>query len=83
MTRDEIIDMAREAQLSCGSDEFLLSSVAHFVALVTAAEREACAQLCDEVRWSGYVPPEDGAAATYYDEAATECAEAIRARGKA
>jgi hypothetical protein len=43
MTRDEIIRMAREAQLAYGSDEFLLSSVAHFVALVTAAERNKLA----------------------------------------
>jgi hypothetical protein len=45
-------------------------------------EREACAKVCDDIRYGGYVPPEDGAAATYYNDAANECAEAIRARGE-
>lgn len=45
-----------------------------------AAEREACALVCDGIRHKGYVPPEDGAAASYYDSAAEECADAIRAR---
>lgn len=44
------------------------------------AEREACARVCDGIRYKGYVPPEDGAAADYYDDASTECAAAIRAR---
>jgi hypothetical protein len=43
-------------------------------------EREACAKVCDGIRYSGYVPPEDGAAASYYDDAASECAATIRAR---
>ena len=47
-----------------------------------AAEREACAKVCDDIRYGGYVPPEDGAAATYYNDAANECAEAIIARGE-
>jgi hypothetical protein len=59
------------------------NEVHDFASVITSAERESCAKLCDETRWSGYVPPEDGAAATYYDDAATNCAEAIRARGKA
>ena len=44
-------------------------------------EREACAKVCDGIRYNGYVPPEDGAAADYYDDAAIDCATAIRARG--
>ena len=45
------------------------------------AEREACAKLCDGIKYEGCVAPEDGAAADYYDDAARECADAIRARG--
>jgi hypothetical protein len=55
------------------------SSVA---ALVAAAEREACAKVCDGIRYGGYCPPEDGAAREYYNSAAAECADAIRARGE-
>ena len=47
------------------------------------AEREACAKICDETRYTGYVPAEDGGARQYYDAAAEECAERIRARGEA
>jgi hypothetical protein len=53
-----------------------------FAALVAAAEREQCAKVCDGIRYSGYCPPEDGAAPDYYNSAAAECAVAIRARGE-
>lgn len=68
MTRDDIIRMAREVGIvfadhtAVGSEENLLQN---FAALVAAAEREACARLCDG--W------------THADGDA--CAEAIRARG--
>lgn len=52
------------------------------LALVAAHEREACARVCDETRYKGYCPPEDGAAPEYYDAAAESCADAIRARGE-
>jgi hypothetical protein len=51
MTREDIIKLAREAQLAYGSDEKPLNSVMRFAALVAAAEREKVA------RWhigSGY-----------------------------
>ena len=71
MTRDEIIRMAREAGMSSLSliDIGYLEKLA---ALVAAAEREACAQLCDirETMFKGYKT--DGLAAL--------CAAAIRAR---
>jgi hypothetical protein len=54
-----------------------------FAALVAAAEREACAETCDETRFTGYCPPEYGIARDYYDAAAEHCAAAIRARGEA
>jgi len=77
MNREDIIRMAREvggADISINgwtswvgtqSTEFL----ERFAALVASAEREACANVCDDL-W------ED-------DGTAYECAEAIRARGQA
>jgi hypothetical protein len=70
MTRDDIIRMAREANLWMTSDE-RIAAVERFAALVAAAEREACAKLCDELR------DEDG-----FEPYGTECAAAIRARGE-
>ena len=48
MDREAVIRMAREAGLAYGSDEKPLNSVTRFAALVAAAEREACAKVCDE-----------------------------------
>ena len=80
MTRDDIIRMAREAELLLdigttfpyaeGTD--IGPMLKRFAALVAAAEREACAKLCDELR------DEDG-----FEPYGTECAAAIRARGDA
>ena len=53
MTRDEIIAMAKEA--GCVSATFwpdgftgLMGVFERFAALATAAEREACAKVCDD-----------------------------------
>ena len=72
MNREDIIRMAREAGLAYGSDEKPLSSVTRFAALVAAAEREACAKVCDDIdaEYEGQ------------DVLATWCAAAIRARGQ-
>ena len=48
MDREDIIRMAREAGLAYGSDEKPLNSVTRFAALVAAAEREACAVVCED-----------------------------------
>ena len=85
MTRDDIIRMAQEAW---GEDHELFwmqdtdEALEKFADLVAAAEREACAKVCEAIRYEGYVPPEDGAAADYYDDASIQCAAAIRARGQ-
>ena len=71
--KEEIIRMAREAGLAYGSDEKPLNSVTRFAALVAAAEREACAKACDELKPFG---PH-----LYIQKAtAQDCAAAIRAR---
>lgn len=65
MTRDEIIELAREADTGfhpgekgplsesiCGIDQII-----RFAALVAAAEREVCAKVCEEIaadRWALY-----------------------------
>jgi hypothetical protein len=70
MTREEIIRMAREAGFDPHdmSDDFTcnLEDIERFASLVAAAEREACAKVCDG--W------------THAD--GDRCAEAIRARDK-
>ena len=51
MTKDDVLRMAREA----GFQEYLMrvyraeEGVHHFAALVAAAEREACAKVCDKL----------------------------------
>ena len=75
MTRDDIIRMAKEAGLTLSSFcrwSAYSDDLERFAALVAAAEREACAKLCDELR------DEDG-----FEPYGTECAAAIRARGDA
>jgi hypothetical protein len=83
MTRDDIIRMAREAGLRsavilhlyggkegalCDSEIEELAQIERFAALVAAAEREACAKVCEDkntlLAWPTY-------------------AAAIRARGQA
>ena len=72
MTRDDIIYMAREANLWMTSDE-RIAAVERFAALVAAAEREACAKVCE--RMLGIFHPTE--------VITTRCAAAIRARGEA
>lgn len=79
MTHDDIIRMALEhfgVVLKPSDLEVKLA------VLAVAAEREACAKICDETRYTGYVPAEDGEARQYYDAAAEDCAEQIRARSE-
>jgi hypothetical protein len=51
MTREDIIRMAREAGGFDVTPEFL----AKFANLVASAEREACANVCDEFPDVGYI----------------------------
>ncbi len=52
MTRDDIIRMAREAGISKPWDQEPVKweTLERFAALVAAAEREACAKTCEELR---------------------------------
>ena len=70
MNREDIIRMADKAgfEICRGDgwpDERLIPKMMRFATLVAAAEREACAKVCEEPGWN----------------AANWCAKAIRARG--
>ena len=72
MTRDDIIRIAKQAAEETGTltpTEWNDPLLERFAALVAAAEREACAKVCDGWVSSGFHP-------------ATVIAEAIRARGE-
>ena len=71
MTRDDIIRMAELAGIKndcdgfwCNAHQFML-----FAAFVAAAEREACAKVCETVAFYDQMGPRD-------------CADMIRARGE-
>jgi len=72
MTRDDIIRLAREAGIVDWSLHGRLESkeeaLERFAALVAAAEREACADICDQY--------------STCEGIAQKCAAAIRARGE-
>ena len=77
MTRDEIIRMAREANIGTyiNLESHLVGNhLERFAALVAAAEREACAEICDEQMEIREIN-------TAMAVAAGNCADAIRARG--
>ena len=84
MTCDDIIKLALEAGFCKDSngiysrravtpDSDLLPSLERFAALVAAAEREACAKVCEKML--GVFHPTE--------VITTRCAAAIRARGEA
>ena len=80
MNRDDIIRMAEEADFGNAGMECIgfggglcsISTIERFAALVAAAEREACAQVCESLAGSMWVTR----------EASLECSDAIRARGE-
>jgi hypothetical protein len=65
MTEKDIVRLAEEAELWLHTDR-KYEAVEKFAKLVAAAEREACAKVCEEPGWN----------------AANWCAKAIRARGQ-
>jgi hypothetical protein len=83
MTQEDIIRMAREADPKANlSEPYCLDHetrawLERFAALVAAAEREACAKVCEEMRT--YV----GRNNAVTQSSAQDCAAAIRARGQA
>ena len=78
MTRDDIIRMAREAHLVMYDYDH--PSLERFAALIAAAEREACAKVCDERVDAEYATGKVDHNEMGWTQA---CAIAIRARGQA
>lgn len=103
MTRDDIIRMAREAgfvidekaqqhQPNCVFHTYHMidEPLERFAALVAAAEREACAQVCDDKAAHLEMKAQEVIEAGEHDEVSairstawqlSVCADAIRARG--
>ena len=86
MTKDDIIRMARECGAGLTDNGNLIADrilIERFAALVAAAEREACAMVCDarmkkhQDNYGGFIGQ-----STQISEAG-ECADAIRARRQA
>jgi len=77
MNREDIIRMAREAGIRDCTCNGEFGCLERFAALVAAAEREACAKLCDDKhdtwRWDDEPDSASGP---------RDCAAAIRARGQ-
>ena len=75
MTRDDIIRMAREASGHDFMGPRTIEFAERFAALVAAAEREACANVC-------YTLGNDASIDDHAYEAFREAEETIRARGE-
>jgi subtilisin-like proprotein convertase family protein len=94
MTPEDIIRLAREAHRRVVTDDYpghtgqldawTLALLERFAALVAAAEREACAKVCDDIS-EEYCQREGKrlpSLRTDAESGAGDCAEAIRARSK-
>jgi hypothetical protein len=88
MTRDDIEHMAREAGLLphpeniVYQDTMFEGRIKTFAALVAAAEREACAKMCDNLaKDRGMFHPDDEDFKNGVLAGAGMCAVTIRARG--
>ena len=64
-----IEDIIRMAKNEYGIYAFTAESIAEFATIIAAAEREACAKVCDDMDHNGVM-------------IAADCAAAIRARGE-
>jgi len=74
MMNENIKKLADEAELTAGVwtvPDFIIERFA--VSLI-----EQCVKICGNVRYTGYCPPEDGAAPQYYNDAAENCADDIK-----
>jgi hypothetical protein len=77
MTREDMIRMAQEAGWEYATDDRGFEPLWRFAALVAAAEREACAKVCEDMR------PTEREFDQRFFTACTLNANAIRARSQA
>ena len=80
MTMEQIILLAREAGFSVSWPETVVN-FERFAALVAAAEREACAAICER-HATGFDGEELSDWKTGYGDGAGACFNVIRARGQ-
>tara|TARA_R110000868_G_scaffold179013_1_gene418945 strand:+ start:257 stop:490 length:234 start_codon:yes stop_codon:yes gene_type:complete len=75
MTQDEVIRFAIQCRLvtTGNRDGLYMDALTEFAKLVAAKEREACAEVCDELHWPWHIGDNSGP---------KQCAIAIRARGE-
>jgi hypothetical protein len=79
MTREDILRMAREAGYGFSMADLHAPALERFAELVAAAEREACAKLCDQKIDAEYATGKVDHNEMAWTQA---CAIAIRARGE-
>lgn len=85
MTREEIIGLAREAGFLVASSSLWVAeteAIERFASLVAAAEREACAAICDRLARRYGDGPELEHFQQGFGDGAWVSAEKIRARGQ-
>ena len=85
MTHDDIIRMAKEAGFE--TDGFGIgiwdsADFNRFAALVAAAEREACAKVCEKEQFELTQDVAGKNGLQHFDAGCRSCAEMIRARGE-
>ena len=81
MNRDDIFRMSHEAGLKTPWD--LMEYQWKFAALVAAAEREACAKVCEKEQFELAQDVSGKNGLQHFDAGCRSCAEMIRARGEA
>jgi hypothetical protein len=79
MNQEDIIRMAREAGMYQDLNVSWNQSIQNFAALVAAAEREACAKVCDELPAPDIYSDTDK---SMWEVTCTDCGDAIRERGE-
>ena len=85
MTRDDIIRMAEHAGFGMPVQvfQFRAEELERFARLVAAAEREACAKLCEKEQFELTQDVSGKNGLQHFDAGCRSCAEMIRARGEA
>lgn len=86
MNRDDIIHMARESELLTTTEKgcqiWMPDNLEAFAALIAAAEREECAEICDRLERRYGDCPDVEPWAQGFKEGASVSAAKIRARGQ-
>ena len=84
MNRDDIIRMAEHAGFGMPVQvfQFRAEELERFAALIAAAEREACAKVCEAEQFELTQDVAGKNGLQHFDAGCRSCAEMIRARGE-